>query len=77
VAVLVAGGLMAAAYLLRFLLPAFRPVPENAPSDRLPAGPMGWAAMTLATVSLLLGLGAEPVLRLIGSAAPSIGIAGP
>ena len=68
--VLFAGGLMAAGYVLRFLLPAFRPLPEDAPSGSRPVGSMAVAALTLALASLALGLASGPVVGLIEAAVP-------
>jgi multicomponent Na+:H+ antiporter subunit D len=71
-AVLVVGGLMAAAYLFRFLVPAFRPAPEDRPGKPLATGAMGAAAMALALASVLLGFAAAPLIRLIEPAIPAI-----
>jgi multicomponent Na+:H+ antiporter subunit D len=70
--VLVLGGLMAAAYLFRFLVPAFRTAPQGASDRPLATGIMGGAAMTLALASMLLGLAAAPLVRLIEPAMPAI-----
>lgn len=68
--VMLAGGLLAAAYLLRFLLPAFRPVPAGEPEARLPGGAPAAAALLLALLSLALGLGSAPILELLAESAP-------
>ncbi|MGF1455933.1 MAG: complex I subunit 5 family protein [Alphaproteobacteria bacterium] len=66
VAVLVSGGLLAAGYLARFVLPVFAPMTDDAP---LPvdarAGRKDLAALVLALVSLALGLAAAPVFDLL------------
>lgn len=71
-AVLVVGGLLAAGYVLKFLIPAFRPVPEGASVEPLPSGLLGVGAMLLALVSVALGLAAGPVARLLEIGTPSI-----
>jgi len=68
--VMLLGGLLAAAYLLRFLLPAFRPVPVGEAAARIPSGAAGAAALGLALLSVALGLGAAPILALLAEAAP-------
>lgn len=64
--VLIVGGLLAAAYLLRFLLPAFRPVPEGHSAAPAPTGLLSAAALSLAFISVLFGFAADPLLRLLG-----------
>lgn len=68
--VMLAGGLLAAAYLLRFLLPAFRPVPTGEPAARIASGAAGAAALFLALLSVVLGVASAPILALLAEAAP-------
>ncbi|HLS67821.1 MAG TPA: proton-conducting transporter membrane subunit [Kiloniellales bacterium] len=72
VAVLLVGGLLSAGYVLRFLLRAFVGSEEDAPATVARTGVKGAAAMALAFLSLLLGIGADPVLRLITLALPPV-----
>jgi len=71
VAILVVGGLMAAAYLFRFLVPAFLPASEGKPDRPAATGLMGGAAIALALISILLGFVASPLNRLIAPAMPA------
>ena len=71
VAVLLIGGLLSAAYLLRFLLPAFMPPEEGEETRVVRTGLKGAAAMVLALLSLLLGIGSDPVLRLLALSVPA------
>lgn len=67
--ILLGGGLFAAAYLLRVLRPALRPLPLGAPSRSVsPAGT--FAAGALAMAALLLGLFAAEPMTLLGVGAP-------
>jgi multicomponent Na+:H+ antiporter subunit D len=69
-AVLIGGGLMAAGYLFRFLLPALRPVPAGGGDRPLPPDAMAVAALVLALLSVTLGLATAPVLAVLAAAAP-------
>lgn len=77
VAVLLVGGLLAAGYLLRFILPAFRPPSAELPEDRRATGNSNGfqsaAAMSLACLSLLLGLAAQPLIELLSLSYPGAG----
>ena len=72
VAVLLIGGLLSAAYLLRFLIPAFSPRQYGETAAAGGGGVKGAAAMSLALLSLLLGIASEPVLRLLALAVPPL-----
>ena len=67
-AVMLVGGLLAAAYVVRVLGPALRGS-SKAPRSAVPAV-MEWAALTLAVLGLLVGLLAAPTLRLLAAGAP-------
>jgi formate hydrogenlyase subunit 3/multisubunit Na+/H+ antiporter MnhD subunit len=68
-AVIVAGSLLATAYIFRFFSRAFRHVPEGARCHALPAS-MEWSALALALCSLALGLTAAPVLDWLQTGLP-------
>lgn len=72
VAVLLIGGLLSAAYLLRFLLPAFIPSKDDSEAPAVRTGVKGAAAMCLALLSVLLGIASEPVIRLLTLALPPV-----
>jgi formate hydrogenlyase subunit 3/multisubunit Na+/H+ antiporter MnhD subunit len=68
-AVIVAGGLLATAYIFRFFSRAFRHVPEGAGCHALPPS-MEWSALALALCSMALGLTATPVLEVLQTGLP-------
>lgn len=68
-AVLVLGGLLAAAYIFRVLGHAFIPAPLPHEPRAVPAS-MEWAALLLAVGAVLLGFLASPVLAMLGVGDP-------
>jgi formate hydrogenlyase subunit 3/multisubunit Na+/H+ antiporter MnhD subunit len=68
--VIVAGGLLAAAYLFRILGQAFTPSDTDA-TLFLPRS-MEWAALALAVIALSLGLFTAPALDLLRAGAPEV-----
>ncbi|MGF1470657.1 MAG: complex I subunit 5 family protein [Rubrobacteraceae bacterium] len=71
--VVLAGGLLAAGYLLRALRPMLTPAPA-VKVVRSPKRSMESTALILASVALLLGLVSAPLLELVGVGAPLGGI---
>jgi len=71
VIVILAGGLLAAAYVFRVLRQAFLlpPSGERRRVERRPAAPLEWAAFALAAASVLVGLRGMEIVRLLGGSA--------
>lgn len=70
-AVLVTGGLLAAGYLMRFLLPVFTPPStDDRPAQDYRPRAKDLAALMLALTSVALGFAAAPLFDLIAEAAP-------
>jgi formate hydrogenlyase subunit 3/multisubunit Na+/H+ antiporter MnhD subunit len=69
VAVMIAGGLLAAGYIFKVLGHAFTQAPETHEPIKVPAS-MEWAALLLAMGAVLLGFLAVPVLSLLGIGDP-------
>ena len=72
VALMLAGGLVAAAYLLRVLQQFFVEGDEAPTGRHASERSLGWAALGLAIVSLAVGLGAYGPLTLIDVGAPDL-----
>ncbi len=69
VAILISGGLLAAAYLFRPLCQAFLP-PETPVEPQPPTPRMDAMALLLAVLALVLGLTAPPILNALAAASP-------
>ena len=69
VAVMLVGGLLAAAYVFKVLGKAFTQAEVTHEPQAVPA-PMEWAALLLACGAIVLGFVATPVLSLLGIGAP-------
>lgn len=65
VAILVVGSFLAAAYLFRFLLPALSPPAPSASENAIRTGWRGGVAITLAVISVALGIASAPLLEFV------------